>query len=62
MFVVRKCGVLPAFKASTRIYSCIPIDNALPFRWRGRYNEDTDLSLRVFKAGLCMIQFNAFLG
>jgi hypothetical protein len=33
----------------------------LELRWRGRYNEDTDLSLRVLKAGLCTIQFNAFL-
>jgi hypothetical protein len=32
-----------------------------PYRWRGRYNEDTDLSLRVLKAGYCTIQFNAFL-
>ena len=61
MFVPRKSADLPPFKANTRIYSCILIDNALPFRWRGRYNEDTDLSLRVLKAGLCTIQFNAFL-
>src|SRR5262249_41259544 len=27
---------------NTRVYSLILIDNALPFRWRGRYNEDTD--------------------
>jgi hypothetical protein len=37
------------------------IENAAPYRWRGRYNEDTDLSLRVLKDGLCTIQFNAFL-
>jgi hypothetical protein len=30
-------------------------------RWRGRYNEDTDLSLRVLKAGYCTILFYAFL-
>ena len=61
MFVPRKSGKYPAFVANTRVYSCILIDNALPFRWRGRYNEDTDLSLRVLKAGFCTIQFNAFL-
>jgi hypothetical protein len=33
----------------------------VPFRWRGRYNEDTDLSLRMLKAGWCTVQFNAFL-
>lgn len=46
---------------NTRIYSCILIDNNIPFRWRGMYNEDTDLSLRVLKAGLCTILTNCFL-
>jgi hypothetical protein len=46
---------------NTRIYSFILVDNALPFRWRGRYNEDTDLSLRCLKAGLCTVLFQAFL-
>ena len=49
------------FLANTRIYSCILIKNDLPYRWRGRYNEDTDLSLRVLKDGWCTIQFRAFL-
>lgn len=49
------------FILNTRIYSCLLIENAAPYRWRGRYNEDTDLSLRVLKDGLCTIQFNAFL-
>ena len=52
---------LPAFVINTRIYSCLLIQNDIPFRWRGRYNEDTDLSLRVLKAGWCTVQFNAFL-
>jgi hypothetical protein len=34
-----------------RVYSCILINHQLPFRWRGVYNEDTDLSLRAMKAG-----------
>src|SRR5215471_16519067 len=46
---------------NTRIYSCNLIRNDLPFRWRCRYNEDTDLSLRLLKAGWCTAQFNAFL-
>jgi hypothetical protein len=46
---------------NTRIYSFILIDNGLPFRWRGRYNEDTDLSLRCLKAGFCTVLFYAFL-
>lgn len=51
----------PAYVLNTRIYSFLLIRNDLPFRWRGRYNEDTDLSLRVLKSGLCTVQFNAFL-
>ncbi len=60
MFCKRK-DELPAFVANTRIYSCLLIRNDLPYRWRGRYNEDTDLSLRAMKDGWCTIQFNAFL-
>lgn len=51
----------PAFLKNTRIYSCLLIRNDCKHRWRGRYNEDTDLSLRVLKDGDCTIQFNAFL-
>lgn len=53
--------MLPPFYLNTRIYSCILIDNSIPYRWRGRYNEDTDLSIRVLKDGYCTILFNAFL-
>lgn len=52
---------LPPFVMNTRIYSCLLIRNDIPYRWRGRYNEDTDLSLRVLKDGYCTVQFNAFL-
>jgi hypothetical protein len=51
----------PAFIMNTRIYSCILIRNDLPYRWRGRYNEDTDISLRALKDGWVTIQFYAFL-
>ena len=27
---------------NTRIYSCLLIKNDIPYRWRGKYNEDTD--------------------
>tara|TARA_R110002124_G_C8861085_1_gene507011 strand:+ start:33 stop:1208 length:1176 start_codon:yes stop_codon:yes gene_type:complete len=57
----KKTDKVPAFTTNTRIYSCLLIENASGYRWRGRYNEDTDLSLRVLKDGLCTIQFNAFL-
>jgi len=46
---------------NTRVYSCILVNNRIPFRWRGKYNEDTDLSLRCLKAGGDTILFNAFL-
>lgn len=52
---------LSPFITNTRIYSCLFIKNNIPYRWRGRYNEDTDLCLRVLKDGYCTIQFNAFL-
>jgi hypothetical protein len=52
---------LPPFVVGTRIYSCNLIRNDVPFRWRGRYNEDTDLSLVMLKAGWQTVQFNAFL-
>lgn len=49
------------YRLNTRIYSCILLDNSIPHRWRGKYNEDTDLSIRILKDGLCTILFNAFL-
>lgn len=49
------------FRMNTRIYSCILIKNDIPYRWRGRYNEDTDLAIRVLKDGWCTILFLAFI-
>jgi hypothetical protein len=51
-------GKLP-ITTNTRVYSCILIKNDITelsdesgsIRWRGKYNEDTDLSLRVLKLG-----------
>jgi len=60
MFCPRHRAV-PPFFLNTRIYSCLLIRNGLPYRWRGRYNEDTDLSLRALKDGWVTVQFNAFL-
>jgi hypothetical protein len=58
-FLPRKTKLNP-YRLNTRIYSCILIDNSLDFRWRGKYNEDTDLSLRVLKGGGCTVLFQAF--
>ncbi len=58
---VKSTDAVPPYVLNTRIYSCLLIRNDIPFRWRGRYNEDTDLSLRVLKDGWVTVQFNAFL-
>jgi hypothetical protein len=60
-FLAKAKTEIPPFVKNTRIYSCLLIRNDIPYRWRARYNEDTDLSLRVMKAGWCTIQFNAFI-
>lgn len=49
------------FVLNCRIYSCILIRNDLPYRWRGRYNEDTDLSLQMLKDNWNTILFYAFI-
>lgn len=55
------------FIVNTRTYSCILInnellDNCLGERWRGTYNEDTDLTLRVLSTNdLCTVNFNSLL-
>jgi hypothetical protein len=50
----------PPLRRNVHVYSCFLIDNALPQRWRGRYNEDTDLCLQVLGAGLCTVLIDAF--
>lgn len=60
MFMPRKTKKAP-FRLNTRVYSCILIQNDIPYRWRGRMNEDTDLSLKALKDGWCTILFQAFL-
>jgi hypothetical protein len=60
MFANRR-DKLPPFYSNTRVYSNLLIRNDIPYRWRGRYNEDTDLCLRVLKDGWCTILFLAFL-
>lgn len=60
-FFAKAKTVLPPFYLNTRIYSCILVKNDLYYRWRGRYNEDTDLSLRALKDGWCTVLFYAFI-
>lgn len=64
-------AAMPPYVKNTRIYSCNLIRNdamwisgdraGQPFRWRGRYNEDTIISLDMLTQGFCTVQFNAFL-
>ena len=49
------------FSLNTRIYSCNLIRTDLKFRWRGRWNEDTILSLDMLTNGWCTVMFNVFL-
>ena len=51
----------PQVLFNTRVYSCILILNRIPYRWQGRYNEDTDLSLRVLKDGWATVLWQQFL-
>lgn len=43
------------------VYSCMLIRNDLPFRWRGRYNEDTDLCLQALSTNWCTVLICAFV-
>ena len=67
MFASRKTK-MPPFTLNSRVYSMILIRNDLRLgesgvgQWRGRYNEDTDLSIRALKQGFCTVLFLAFLG
>ncbi len=48
------------FYLNCHVYSCSLIWNRMPYHWRGRYNDDTDLCLQVLSAGLCTVNVNAF--
>lgn len=60
MFVPDKIKLAPFF-LNNHVYSCLLIRNDLPNRWRGRYNEDTDLCLQVLADGWCTVLVNAFM-
>lgn len=61
MFGVPSSNGQPPFYLNNHVYSCLLILNSLPHRWRGRYNEDTDLCLQVLADGWCTVLFNIFL-
>lgn len=49
------------FSINRQVYCCILVDNSISQKWRGKYAEDTDISLQVLSAGLCTILFHAFV-
>ena len=49
------------YRLNHHVYSGMLIRNNVPFRWRLRYNEDTDLNLQFLNNKYCLIQFNCFL-
>lgn len=63
MFGVTTNTSISPITMNTRIYSSILLSNDIYplFQWRGKYNEDTDLSLRILKAGYPTLLFNCFL-
>jgi hypothetical protein len=50
----------PPFHLNHHNYSYVLVRNDLDFRWRGGYNEDTDLSLQALARNWCTVVFNAF--
>lgn len=59
-FAAAGCKMRPIV-LNTRVMSCILIKNDIPIRWRAKYNEDVDISIRAMKAGYPIMLFNHFL-
>jgi hypothetical protein len=51
---------IPPFYLNNHVYSCSLVLNSLPYVWRSRYNDDTDMCLQVIAGGWCTILVNAF--
>lgn len=49
------------FYLNVHVYSGLLILNELSYRWRGKYNEDTDLCLQVLSGGWCTVLNNVFM-
>lgn len=61
MFVVIGAGAVktPYFR-NCHVYSCCLINHAMPYRWRLKTNEDTDLCLQALTNGWGTFALNAF--
>lgn len=65
MFLMVSAGInqmhsVPPFYLNSRCYTDFLVSNRIPNRWRGRYNEDTDMTLQVLADGHCTMLINAF--
>jgi hypothetical protein len=61
MFGIPIPGGKPPFYRNVHVYSCTLILNRIPYLWRGRYNEDTDICLQALSGGWCTVLMNAFM-
>lgn len=52
----------PPYFLNSRVYSMSLVNNELDYKWRGIFNDDTDICLRMLKDGYCTVNFNAFSG
>lgn len=59
-FAITKSPYHP-YILNSRVMSCILIDNHIDIRWRGKYNEDVDLSIRALKQGYVTMLIYSFL-
>jgi len=48
------------YRLNCHVYSAMLINNEIPWRWRLKYNEDTDPCLQVVTHGMCTVQFTSF--
>ena len=52
-----KFGSMQPLLLNGAAYACVLNNNSTPFRYRGVYGEDADLTLRLLKAGWCTVAF-----
>lgn len=59
MFVPPDCR-LPHYE-NVHVYSCTLVNHAMPYTWRMRYNDDTDICLQALNAGWATILTNTVM-
>src|SRR5690606_25350984 len=61
MFAPTTSHIRAPFVTNCHVYSCSLINHAMPYRWRRRYNDDTDICLQALSGGWTTILLYAFL-